>query len=128
MPKTKKSKTEMTTKTLVSGTAVFSQTENKEKSVGFTPKTSTNKMIKGFCGDAYLTTSPDGQFLVKLRRRQQGNGHIIKLLAHGRLSRTLDQAVQLTIKIFHPEDQDVAGIILHESWEAAAAYNELTAN
>jgi hypothetical protein len=36
--------------------------------------------------------------------------------------------VLLTIKIFHPEEHDVAKIIINESWEAAAAYNELIAN
>lgn len=122
------SKTNMTMKTLVSGTAAFSESEKKGKSVGFTPKASGNKMLTGFSGDAYLTTAPNGQFVVKLRRRDRSKSHVIKRMNHGCLTRTRDDAVLLTIKIFHPEEHDVAKILINESWEAAAAYNELIAN
>lgn len=121
-------KTNMTMKTLVSGIAAFSESENKGKSIGFTPKTSGNKMLRGFGGDAYLTTAPNGQFVVKLRRRDRSKSHVIKRMNHGCLTRTRDDAVLLTIKIFHPEENDVAKIIINESWEAAAAYNELIVN
>ena len=113
---------------LVSGTAAFSESEKKGKSVGFTPKASGNKMLTGFSGDAYLTTAPNGQFVVKLRRRDRSKSHVIKRMNHGCLTRTRDDAVLLTIKIFHPEEHDVAKILINESWEAAAAYNELIAN
>ena len=122
------SKTNMKMTMLVSGTAAFSESENKGKSVGFTPKTSGNKMLRGFSGDAYLTTAPNGQFVVKLRRRDRSKSHVIKRMNHGCLTRTRDDAVLLTIKIFHPEENDVAKIIINESWEAAAAYNELIVN
>ena len=122
------SKTNMTMKTLVSGTAAFSESENKEKSIGFTPKASGNKMLKGFCGDARISTAPNGQFIVKIRKRDYSNAHVIKRLNHGCLRHTKDNAVLLTIKVFHPDEHDVAKIILHESWEAAAAYNELIEN
>ena len=122
------SKTNMKMTMLVSGTAAFSESEKKGKSVGFTPKASGNKMLTGFSGDAYLTTAPNGQFVVKLRRRDRSKSHVIKRMNHGCLTRTRDDAVLLTIKIFHPEEHDVAKIIINESWEAAAAYNELIAN
>ena len=122
------SKTNMKMTMLVSGTAAFSESENKGKSVGFTPKTSGNKMLRGLSGDAYLTTAPNGQFVVKLRRRDRSKSHVIKRMNHGCLTRTRDDAVLLTIKIFHPEENDVAKIIINESWEAAAAYNELIVN
>ena len=122
------SKTNMKMTMLVSGTAAFSESEKKGKSVGFTPKASGNKMLTGFSGDAYLTTAPNGQFVVKLRRRDRNKSHVIKRMNHGCLTRTRDDAVLLTIKIFHPEEHDVAKILINESWEAAAAYNELIAN
>ena len=122
------SKTNMKMTMLVSGTAAFSESEKKGKSVGFTPKASGNKMLTGFSGDAYLTTAPNGQFVVKLRRRDRSKSHVIKRMNHGCLTRTKDDAILLTIKIFHPEEHDVAKIIINESWEAAAAYNELIAN
>ena len=122
------SKTNMKMTMLVSGTAAFSESEKKGKSVGFTPKASGNKMLTGFSGDAYLTTAPNGQFVVKLRRRDRSKLHVIKRMNHGCLTRTRDDAVLLTIKIFHPEEHDVAKILINESWEAAAAYNELIAN
>ena len=121
-------KTDMTMKTLVSGTAAFTESENKGKSIGFTPKTSGNKLLKGFCGDARVTTAPNGQFIVKIRKRDYSNAHIIKRMNHGCLTRTKDDAVLLTIKIFHPEENDVPRILINESWEAAAAYNELVEN
>ena len=122
------SKTNMKMTMLVSGTAAFSESEKMGKSVGFTPKASGNKMLTGFSGDAYLTTAPNGQFVVKLRRRDRSKSHVIKRMNHGCLTRTRDDAVLLTIKIFHPEEHDVAKILINESWEAAAAYNELIAN
>ena len=122
------SKTNMKMTMLVSGTAAFSESEKKGKSVGFTPKASGNKMLTGFSGDAYLTTAPNGQFVVKLRRRDRSKSHVIKRMNHGWLPRTRDDAVLLTIKLFHPEEHDVAKILINESWEAAAAYNELIAN
>ena len=122
------SKTNMKMTMLVSGTAAFSESEKKGKSVGFTPKASGNKMLTGFSGHAYLTTAPNGQFVVKLRRRDRSKSHVIKRMNHGCLTRTRDDAVLLTIKIFHPEEHDVAKILINESWEAAAAYNELIAN
>ena len=122
------SKTNMKMTMLVSGTAAFNESEKKGKSVGFTPKASGNKMLTGFSGDAYLTTAPNGQFVVKLRRRDRSKSHVIKRMNHGCLTRTRDDAVLLTIKIFHPEEHDVAKILINESWEAAAAYNELIAN
>ena len=122
------SKTNMKMTMLVSGTAAFNESKKMGKSVGFTPKASGNKMLTGFSGDAYLTTAPNGQFVVKLRRRDRSKSHVIKRMNHGCLTRTRDDAVLLTIKIFHPEEHDVAKILINESWEAAAAYNELIAN
>ena len=122
------SKRNMKMTMLVSGTAAFSESEKMGKSIGFTPKASGNKMLTGFSGNAYVTTAPDGRFIVKIRKRDWSNSHVIKRTNHGCLTRTRDDAVLLTIKIFHPEEHDVAKIIINESWEAAAAYNELIAN
>ena len=122
------SKTNMTMKMLMSGIATFSESEKKGKSIGFTPKASGNKMLKGFNGEAYVTTAPDGRFVVKIRKRNRSKSHVIKRMNHGCLTRTKDDAILLTIKIFHPEEHDVAKLIINESWEAAAAYNELIAN
>ena len=122
------SKTNMTMKMLVSGMAAFSESEKRGKSIGFTPKAIGNKMLTGFSGDAYLTTASDGRFVVRIRKRDRSRSHVIKRMNHGCLTRTKDDAILLTIKIFHPDEHDVAKILVNESWEAAAAYNELIAN
>ena len=118
----------MTIKTLVSGTAAFSDSEKKGKSIGFTPKASGNKMLRGFNGNAYVVTAPDGRFIVKIRKRNWRDTNVIKRMNHGCLTNTKDDAVLLTIKIFHPEENDVPRILINESWEAAKAYRELTEN
>ena len=122
------SKTNRTMTTVVSGTAAFTDSEKKGKSIGFTPKTSGNKLLQGFCGEARITTAPNGRFIVKIRKRDYSNTHVIKKMNHGRLRYTMDDAVLLTIKIFHPEENDVPRILINEAWEAATAYRELTEN
>ena len=67
------SKTNMKMTMLVSGTAAFSESEKKGKSVGFTPKASGNKMLTGFSGDAYLTTAPNSQARQKQVARHQAD-------------------------------------------------------
>ena len=111
---------------LVGGVAAFNESEKNGKSVGFVPTKGKKQHISGFSGDAYLTVKPDGHFSVKLRRRIRSTVNVIKRMNHGCLTRTRDDAVLLTIKIFHPEEHDVARILVNESWEAAKAYNELT--
>ena len=122
------SKRNMKMTMLVSGTAAFSESENKGKSIGFTPKASGNKMLKGFNGNAYVVTAPDGRFIVKIRKRNWRDTDVIKRMNHGCLTNTKDDAVLLTIKIFHPEENDVPRILINEAWEAATAYRELTEN
>ena len=112
--------------TLVGGIATFSASEKNGKSVGFDPTQSIRQPVTSFSGDAYLTVMPDGRFLVKLRRRIRSLANVIKRMNHGCLTRTRDDAVLLTIKIFHPEKHDVPRILVNESWEAAKAYRELT--
>ena len=112
--------------TLVGGIATFSESEKNGKRVGFEPTRSIRQPISSFSGDAYLTVMPDGRFLVKLRRRIRSLVNVIKRMNHGCLTRTRDDAVLLTIKIFHPEENDVPRILVNESWEAAKAYRELT--
>lgn len=118
----------MTLKTLVSGTAAFSMSENQKKAIAFTPKSSVDRCIKGFNGNAYVTVARNGKFLVKLRYRDRSKTDVIKRMNHGCLTRTRDNAILLTLKIFHPEENDVSRIIVNESWEAAKAYTELTNN
>ena len=119
----KNNKKEMT---LVGGIATFSESEKNGKCVGFQPTRSIRRPVSSFSGDAYLTVMPDGRFLVKLRRRVRSLVNVIKRMNHGCLTRTRDDAVLLTIKIFHPEEHDVPRILVNESWEAAKAYRELT--
>ncbi|MBO6032507.1 MAG: hypothetical protein J6T44_10700 [Prevotella sp.] len=122
------SKTNRTMTTVVSGTAAFSESEKKGKSIGFTPKTSGNKLLQGFNGNAYVITSPDGRFVVKIKKRDWRDTNVVKRMNHGCLTLTRDDAVLLTIKVFHPEENDVPRILINEAWEAAEAYRELTEN
>ncbi len=69
---------------------------------------------------------------VRLRRAAQGRGEfsqggresrsvLIRKLAHGRISRTQDDAVQLTLKFFRTENVIIAQAIMDEAQDAIDA-------
>ena len=63
----------------------------------------------------------DGTFDFVAQPRQKSQSKLIRKLAHGRVSKTKDGAIQLTLKIFADEQINVAEAIMKESEEAARA-------
>ena len=63
----------------------------------------------------------DGTFTFVEFRKKQARSRLIKKLAHGRLSRTIDNAVQLTLKIYDSENVDFGNAIVEEALCAADA-------
>ena len=63
----------------------------------------------------------DGTFTFVEFRKKQARSRLIKKLAHGRLSRTIDNAIQLTLKIYDSENVDFGNAIVEEALSAADA-------
>lgn len=63
----------------------------------------------------------DGSFEFVVKRTKRARSKLIKKLAHGRVSRTIDHAVQLTLKIYDSENVDSANAIVQEALNAADA-------
>ena len=64
----------------------------------------------------------DGTVDFVAQPRQKSQSKLIRKLAHGRVSKTKDGAIQLTLKIFADEQINVAEAIMKESEEAARAF------
>ena len=62
-------------------------------------------------------------FVAKVKPRSQSK--LIKKLAHGRVSKTKDNAVQLTLKVYSDEGVNIGKALVKEAREAAAAVVEL---
>lgn len=63
----------------------------------------------------------DGTFSFIVQRNKRTRSKLIKKLAHGRVSRTIDNAVQLTLKIYDCENVDFGSAIVAEALCAADA-------
>lgn len=66
----------------------------------------------------------DGTFTFVEFRKKQARSRLIKKLAHGRVSRTIDNAVQLTLKIYDTENVDFGNAIVEEALSAADAVRD----
>lgn len=66
----------------------------------------------------------DGTFSFVTSRNKRARSKLIKKLAHGRVSRTIDNAVQLTLKIYDSENVDFSNAIVEEALCAADAVRD----
>lgn len=66
----------------------------------------------------------DGSFEFVVRRHKRARSKLIKKLAHGRVSRTIDNAIQLTLKIYDSENVDFGNAIVEEALSAADAVRD----
>ena len=73
-------------------------------------------------GDAQQLSDGTFDFVVKPRVRSQSV--LIRKLAHGRLSKTKDGAIQLTLKVFCDEGINIGSTLVKEAEEAADALIE----
>lgn len=66
----------------------------------------------------------DGTFSFVISRNKRTRSKLIRKLAHGRVSRTIDNAIQLTLKIYDTENVDFGNAIVEEALCAADAVRD----
>jgi hypothetical protein len=101
---------------LVDGHAAVT-TSDQGKVVGFQflPDDQDRQLIDGgqASGTAQLMRNASFDFVVS-PKRQRANSTLIRKAAHGRISATRDQAVQLTLKVFRREGLDINETMRHD--------------
>ena len=88
----------------------------------FEPEDSDFGMVKPFKGNGSIQLLSDGTLDVVRTIRKRSLSTLIKKLPHGRLSKTFDGAIQLTIKVFLNEKAKINNILLAETAQASSAY------
>ena len=88
----------------------------------FEPEDSDFGVIKPFKGNGSIQLLSDGTLDVVRTIRKKSLSTLIKKLPHGRLSKTFDGAIQLTIKVFLNEKTKINNILLAETAQASSAY------
>ena len=88
----------------------------------FEPEDSDFGVVKPFKGNGSIQLLSDGTLYVVRTIRKRSLSTLIKKLPHGRLSKTMDGAIQLTIKVFLNEKVKINNILLAETAQASSAY------
>ena len=88
----------------------------------FEPEDSDFGVVKPFKGNGSIQLLSDGTLDVVRTIRKRSLSTLIKKLPHGRLSKTMDGAIQLTIKVFLNEKAKINNILLAETAQASSAY------
>ena len=77
--------------------------------------------VEGFRSQGIAQQLTDGTFDFVAKPRIRSQAQMIKKLAHGRVSKTKDGAIQLTLKVFCDEGVNIGNTLKKESKEAADA-------
>ena len=88
----------------------------------FEPEDTDFGVVKPFKGNGSIQLLSDGTLDVVRTIRKKSLSTLIKKLPHGRLSKTFDGAIQLTIKVFLNEKTKINNILLAETAQASSAY------
>ena len=80
--------------------------------------------VLGFRSQGVAQQLSDGTFDFVVKPRIRSQSVLIKKLAHGRLSKTKDGAIQLTLKVFCDEGINIGNALVKEAEEAADALVE----
>ena len=88
----------------------------------FEPEDSDFGVVKPFKGNGSIQLLSDGTLDVVRTIRKKSLSTLIKKLPHGRLSKTFDGAIQLTIKVFLNEKTKINNILITETAHASSAY------
>ena len=88
----------------------------------FEPEDRDFGVVKPFKGNGSIQLLSDGTLDVVRTIRKRSLSTLIKKLPHGRLSKTFDGAIQLTIKVFLNEKTKINNILLAETAQASSAY------
>jgi hypothetical protein len=80
--------------------------------------------VQGFRSQGVAQQLSDGTFDFVVKPRIRSQAELIRKLAHGRLSKTKDGAIQLTLKVFCDEGINIGSTLVKEAEEAADALVE----
>ena len=80
--------------------------------------------VLGFRSQGVAHQLSDGTFDFVVKPRVRSQSVLIRKLAHGRLSKTKDGAIQLTLKVFCDEGINIGSTLVKEAEEAADALIE----
>ena len=80
--------------------------------------------VQGFRSQGVAQQLSDGTFDFVIKPRIRSQSQLIRKLAHGRLSKTKDGAIQLTLKVFCDEGINIGSTLVKEAEEAADALVE----
>ena len=80
--------------------------------------------VQGFRSQGVAQQLSDGTFDFVVKPRVRSQSELIRKLAHGRLSKTKDGAIQLTLKVFCDEGINIGNALVKEAEEAADALIE----
>ena len=80
--------------------------------------------VQGFRSQGVAQQLTDGTFDFVVKPRVRSQSELIRKLAHGRLSKTKDGAIQLTLKVFCDEGINIGSALVKEAEEAADALVE----
>ena len=80
--------------------------------------------VQGFRSQGVAQQLSDGTFDFVVKPRIRSQSQLIRKLAHGRLSKTKDGAIQLTLKVFCDEGINIGSTLVKEAEEAADALVE----
>ena len=79
------------------------------------------KKVPGFRSQGVAQQLSDGTFDFVVKPRIRSQSVLIRKLAHGRVSKTKDGAIQLTLKVFCDEGINIGSTLVKEAEEAAEA-------
>ena len=77
--------------------------------------------VQGFRSQGIAQQLSDGTFDFVVKPRIRSQSVLIRKLAHGRVSKTKDGAIQLTLKVFCDEGINIGSTLVKEAEEAAEA-------
>lgn len=77
--------------------------------------------VEGFRSQGIAQQLTDGTFDFVAKPRIRSQSELIRKLAHGRVSKTKDGAIQLTLKVFCDEGINIGSTLVKEVEEAADA-------
>ena len=77
--------------------------------------------VQGFRSQGVAQQLSDGTFDFVIKPRIRSQSVLIRKLAHGRVSKTKDGAIQLTLKVFCDEGINIGSTLVKEAEEAAEA-------
>lgn len=80
--------------------------------------------VPGFRSQGVAQQLTDGTFDFVVKPRVRSQSELIRKLAHGRVSKTKDGAIQLTLKVFCDEGINIGSALVKEAEEAADALIE----